>query len=92
MREFVESKTAEEPGWEIFNEILASIEKGEAEEILAWYPRLARNSIDGGRIIYLIDTGKITVLKFPIFWFDPTLLPRTFPLRGMYLLHYRRNA
>jgi len=73
VREFVESKTAKEPGREIFNEMVASIEKGEAEGILAWHPdRLARNSIDGGRIIYLVDTGKITTLKFPTFWFDPT--------------------
>jgi len=33
---------------------------------------LARNSIDGGRIIYLIDTTKIRELKFPTFWFDAT--------------------
>ena len=73
IREFVESKTAKEPGREIFNEMIASIEKNEAEGILAWHPdRLARNSIDGGRIIYLVDTGKITTLKFPTFWFDPT--------------------
>ena len=73
VREYVESKTAKEPGREIFNEMVASIEKGEAEGILAWHPdRLARNSIDGGRIIYLVDTGKITTLKFPTFWFDPT--------------------
>ena len=73
VREFVESKTAKEPGREIFNEMIASIEKNEAEGILAWHPdRLARNSIDGGRIIYLVDTGKITTLKFPTFWFDPT--------------------
>src|SRR3989339_688396 len=53
--------------------MIASIEKNEAEGILAWHPdRLARNSIDGGRIIYLVDTGKITTLKFPTFWFDPT--------------------
>ncbi len=72
-REFVESKTAKEPGREIFNDMIASIEKNEAEGILAWHPdRLARNSIDGGRIIYLVDTGKITTLKFPTFWFDPT--------------------
>ena len=71
--EFIESKTAKEPGREIFNEMIASIEKNEAEGILAWHPdRLARNSIDGGRIIYLVDTGKITTLKFPTFWFDPT--------------------
>jgi len=73
VREFVESKTAKEPGREIFNEMVASIEKNEAEGILAWHPdRLARNSIDGGRIIYLIDTGKISTLKFPTFWFDST--------------------
>ena len=30
------------------------------------------SSIDGGRIIYLVDTGKIQELKFPTFWFDPT--------------------
>ena len=69
VREFVESKTAKEPGREIFNDMVASIEKNEAEGILAWHPdRLARNSIDGGRIIYLVDTGKITTLKFPTFW------------------------
>ncbi len=73
VREFVESKTAKEPGREIFNEMVAGIEEGKVEGILAWHPdRLARNSIDGGRIIYLVDTGKITTLKFPTFWFDPT--------------------
>ena len=34
--------------------------------------RLARNSIDGGRIIYLLDTGKLQDLKFPTFWFENT--------------------
>jgi DNA invertase Pin-like site-specific DNA recombinase len=53
--------------------MLERIEKKEAEGILAWHPdRLARNSIDGGRIIYLVDTNTITDLKFPTFWFDPT--------------------
>ena len=71
--EFVESKTAKEPGREIFNDMVAQIEQGQAEGILAWHPdRLARNSVDGGRIIYLVDTGKISALKFPTFWFDPT--------------------
>ena len=30
------------------------------------------SSVDGGRLIYLVDIGKITALKFPTFWFDPT--------------------
>jgi DNA invertase Pin-like site-specific DNA recombinase len=73
VHEFIESKTAKEPGRDIFNDMIARIEKGEAEGILAWHPdRLARNSIDGGKIIYLIDTGKISTLKFPTFWFDST--------------------
>ena len=71
--EFVETKTAKEPGRPVFNEMLSQIEKGEADGILAWHPdRLARNSVDGGRIIYLLDVGKIQSLKFPTFWFEPT--------------------
>ncbi len=70
---FIESQTAKEPGRLIFNQMLERIEKDEAKGILAWHPdRLARNSVDGGRIIYLIDTGKIEKLKFPTFWFEDT--------------------
>ncbi len=70
---FRESQTAKEPGRPIFNDMLKRMERGEADGILAWHPdRLARNSIDGGRIIFLIDTGKIKSLKSPTFWFEPT--------------------
>ena len=68
-----EAQTAKEPGRKIFGEMLDRICAGEASGILAWHPdRLARNSIDGGKIIYLLDTGKILDLKFPTFWFDST--------------------
>src|SRR3989344_454154 len=70
---FVEKQTAKIPGRPIFGEMIARIEKGEASGILAWHPdRLARNSVDGGKVIYLVDTAKITDLKFPTFWFDST--------------------
>jgi len=73
VREFVESKTAKEPGRDIFNDMISRIEEGEAEGIVAWHPdRLARKSIDGGKIIYLCDLGKIKELKFPTFWFENT--------------------
>ena len=72
--EFVtESRTAKSPGREKFAEVLKKIECGEADGIIAWHPdRLARNSIDGGRVIYLLDTGKLKDLKFPTFWFENT--------------------
>ena len=68
-----EAKTAKEPGRSIFNEMIQKIENGEADGILSWHPdRLARNPIDGGKIIYFVDIGKIKSLKFPTFWFDNT--------------------
>ncbi|HPU94718.1 MAG TPA: recombinase family protein, partial [Candidatus Gracilibacteria bacterium] len=71
--EFIESKTAKVPGRPVFNEMISKIEKESDMGILAWHPdRLARNSIDGGKIIYLIDEFKIKALKFPTFWFEPT--------------------
>ena len=73
-KEFIESKTAKAPGRPIFNEMISLMEtSNEKVGILAWHPdRLARNSIDGGKIIYLVDTGKIETLKFLTFWFDNT--------------------
>ena len=55
---FIEKQNAKIPGRQIFGEMLKKIEHGEADGILAWHPdRLARNSVDGGQIIYLIDCG-----------------------------------
>jgi len=68
-----EAKTAKEPGRIKFAEMLSLIEKGKADGILSWNPdRLARNSVDGGKIIHMIDCGLIKSLKFPTFWFEPT--------------------
>ena len=70
---FTEAKTAKKPGRIVFNQMIERMEKGEAQGIIAWHPdRLARNSIDGGRIIYLLDTGKLAGLKLPTFSFENT--------------------
>jgi len=66
--EIVEKQSAKVPGRLIFGEMIKRIERGEANGILAWHPdRLARNSVDGGRIIYLLDCGHLAILKFPTF-------------------------
>ena len=73
VEEFVEKQSAKIPGRPVFNNMISRIERGQANGILSWHPdRLARNSVDGGKIIYLIDTGKISALKFNTFWFEPT--------------------
>src|SRR3989338_9219217 len=70
--EIVEKQSAKYIGRPLFNKMLDEIEKF-GGNILAWNPdRLARNSVDGGRIIYLLDTGKLASLKFPTFWRDNT--------------------
>jgi len=38
VKEIVEAKTAKKPGRPLFNALLSSLEKGEAEGILAWHP------------------------------------------------------
>jgi len=73
VEELVEKQSAKIPGRKIFNDMVKKIEQGVAQGILAWNPdRLARNSVDGGRIIYLVDCGHLTMLKFPTFWFENT--------------------
>ena len=73
VREFIETKSAKKPGRDVFEKMISGIEKGEAMGILAWHPdRLARNAVDAGKIIHLLDTGKLETLKFPTFWFEKT--------------------
>jgi len=42
LSEFQESKSAKTPGRAVFGEVMARIESGEAQGIIAWHPRPAR--------------------------------------------------
>lgn len=73
IEEIVEKQSAKSPGRPLFNKMIGDLEKGLGNGIISWNPdRLARNSVDGGKIIYLLDTGRISTLKFPTFWFEST--------------------
>jgi site-specific DNA recombinase len=70
-REFIERESAKSTGRPVFSEMIRRIEAGEASGIVTWHPdRLARNAVDGGRIIDLLDKRKLLLLKFASFWFE----------------------
>ncbi len=51
--------------------MLERIKAGEAQGIIAWHPdRLARNSMDGGQVIFLLDQGRLQDLKFCSYSFE----------------------
>src|SRR3990172_6296945 len=71
--EFTESRTARKPGRPIFAEMMERIKEGEANAILAWTPdRLARNALDGGAILQMLDSGILQTLAFVNFSFENT--------------------
>ena len=61
-----EAASAKMPGRLVFTKLLDDIESGKYEGIIVWNPdRLSRNSMDTGRLIYLLDTGKLQEIVTP---------------------------
>ena len=61
-----ESKSAKTPGRPIFDQLIQMIEEGTVNGILLLNPsRLSRNTVDTGRIIYLMDQGKLKEVVTP---------------------------
>ncbi|MBI4098207.1 MAG: recombinase family protein [Candidatus Levybacteria bacterium] len=63
---YKESGSAHVIGRKDFNDMLQRIEKGEANGLLVWdESRIARNSLDGGKVIYMMDLGQLVEIKKP---------------------------
>lgn len=65
--ELQESKSAHIPQQrEAFKEMVNLIEQGKANAVVTWHAnRLARNPVDGGYIIFLMDDGKLLEILTP---------------------------
>lgn len=66
-----ESKSAKKSGNRpLFTQMLKDIEKGKFDGIIAWHPdRLARNMLESGMIVDMVDNDVIKDLRFPTFHF-----------------------
>ncbi|MBP9781085.1 recombinase family protein [Candidatus Woesebacteria bacterium] len=63
---FQESKSAHTTGRPKFDAMVTRIEAGEANGVIVWdESRLARNSLDGGKLIYMMDLGLIQEIRKP---------------------------
>ncbi len=61
-----EQRTAKVPGRPVFGKLVQMIEDGEVNVIILLNPsRLSRNTVDTGRIIYLMDQGKLLEVITP---------------------------
>lgn len=61
---FKESKSAKAEGRPVFNQVLKLITSGKADAIICWkLDRLARNFIDGGKVIDLLQKGIIKEIR-----------------------------
>lgn len=75
-----EEMSAKAPGRPLYGEMIKRIERGEADGIVAWHPdRLARNSVDGGWIIHLLDRRILKDLKFVSYTYEHSA-------QGMFML------
>ena len=64
--EFTESRTAKVPGRPIFNDMMARIQRGEAQGIICWkLDRLARNPVDDGLVRWLLQQKTIERIATP---------------------------
>jgi len=94
---FTEAQSAKSPGRPLFNEMLKRINHKQAEGIICWkLDRLARNPIDGGQIIWMLQKGIIKHIQT----FDRSYAPEDnvllmsveFGMANQYILDLSKNV
>ncbi len=95
--EFEESRSAKSPGRREFNEMLARIEAGDANGILAWdVDRLYRNPVDEGRVRWLLQQGVIKSIRTPVRAYTPADAGLLMAVEGGrasdFIIHHRRDV
>ena len=96
-QEFIERQSAKKPGRPVFNEMLALIEKGEAQGIITWkLDRLARNPVDSGRISWLLQQSAIQHIQTHDRSFYPTdnvlITSVEFGMANQFILDLKANT
>lgn len=97
IEEFTESKSAKGPGRPIFNKMIEKINDGEACGIICWkLDRLARNPIDGGTIMWMLQKNVIHNIQTHDRIYKPTdnvlLMSVELGMANQFLIDLKKNT
>lgn len=95
LENFEESRSAKKPGRQDFNRMCEILKTGQARYIVCWaLNRLARNPVDGGRILWLVQNYGVKIVT-PSKTYDENdvmLMHVEFAMSNQFILDLRKNS